>query len=1077
MKNYKISLDSYDTELLLKTVPSAFNTEITDILLSALLLACNRSFQISDLLINMEGDGRETFIGDVSRTAGWFNTTFPVRLKSYSLTDYDSLIKSIKETVRSVPDSGLSYQILKYFSDRKEDFREDSLPLLTFNYIGDCVLPENELLASEEFFDCSSIYHMNDNLLDINSFVSGNRLSTVFSGNGHIRSEENLKEFAHNFIDTLKEIIYHCIKPGRKYFTPSDFPLAPVSQSFLDSISDPSSIEAIYNLSPLQEGFLFHAMSSPDSDHYCTQASWSYEGDLHIDALKEAWNDVFSSHSAFRTGFIWEKGDKPFQIVYRHVPLPWHTVDLAGKNREEQEKIMEQIREKARRSVCDLKNPPPCSLYLFIMDTGNYRFLWTYHHIILDGWSMPLILRELNKRYECIVNKEAFHFKSPKPFEAYIKWLSLQNNEELINYWNDSLADFSAPTPLMLNRARLDIHKPVENAGEYLYTLPESFLSECQKFARSSLVTLNALVQLAWASVLSSYSGSEDILYGTTVSGRPPALSGVEEMIGLFINTIPLRVRLNYNETVLHNLKHIQDVIQNGNNLSHISLSKLQSMSSIAPGEALFYSLFVFENFPFTGEMTGMKNVKMYGKSTYPVNIVVLAEKELSISIAYDRDCFRDDVIERIVSHIEHALKWILRHGENSLKDIDIISEKEKNLMLKTFNDTHYDFPKEITIHELIEKTAELYSEKTAVVYKDEKLTYRELNEKANKLAYVLREEGVKGNSRVGIFLDRSCHMIVSILAVLKAGGAFVPIDPHYPADRINYIISDSGSLMLITEPALVEQIKPSIKVLDITDSSLYTGVRENCRHHVTTNGGNLSSLHPSLFTLHDSLINPEHINTSNDLAYMIYTSGSTGQPKGVMIEHHSLVNLSLWFRDSHGFTEKDSVSKYVSFGFDASIPEIFPALISGASIHIIPEEIRLSPSKLNEYFERNNVTGAILPTQFGEQFMLLTDNRSLRWIEVAGDKLKTFKKQNYTVANGYGPTEYTVCTSNFIIDTYYENIPIGKPIYNTKVYILDKYGKITPAGIPGELCVSGEGVARGYLNREELTAEKFVEN
>ncbi|MEQ8168837.1 MAG: amino acid adenylation domain-containing protein, partial [Candidatus Eremiobacterota bacterium] len=1049
VKNYKISLDSYDTELLLKTVPSAFNTKVTDILLSALLLASNRSFQVSDLVLNVEGDGREAFIGDVSRTAGWFNTVFPVHLKSPSLTDYGTVIKSVKETLRAVPDNGLSYQLLKYFSDIKEDFREDSLPLLTFNYSGRSVLPENELLSTEEFFDSFSLSQMNKSLLDIKSFLSGNTLSAVFSGNGHIRSEENLKEFAHNFIDSLKEIIYHCIKPGRKYFTPSDFPLATVPQSFLDSITDPSSIEVIYGLSPLQEGFLFHAMSSPDADHYCTQASWSYEGELHIDALKDAWNGIFSAHSAFRTGFVWEKGDKPFQIVYRHVPLPWHTVDLRGKTGEEQERIIEDTRGKTRHSLCNLKNPPVCSLYLFIMDTGHYRFLWSYHHIILDGWSMPLILRELNKRYDSIVNKEHVSFPCPKSFESYIKWLSLQDDGELIDYWKNSLSDFSAPTPLMVNRSRLEIHKAVENPGEYTYRLPESFLAECQKFARSSGVTLNALVQLAWSSVLSCYSGSEDILYGTTVSGRPPALSGVEEMIGLFINTIPLRVILNRDETAIYNLKHIQDIIQNGNNLSHISLSKLQSMSSIPPGEALFYSIFVFENFPFSQEMLGLKNIKMYGKSTYPMNVVIVAEKELSISISYDRDSFSDDVIENLACHIEHGLQWIVRNPEDLLKNIDIVSEKEKHLLLNTFNDTCHDVPKEKTIHELIESQVALNSERTAVVYKDDKLTYGELNEKANKLAHFLRREGVTRDSRVGIFLDRSCHMIVSILAVLKAGGAFVPIDPHYPSDRINYIISDSGSIMLITEPSLAGNLNSSVKIVDVTDSAIYTGESDNL----------------------------PFINTSHDLVYMIYTSGSTGQPKGVMIEHHSLVNLCCYYKNTYSFSEHDNMAKYVSFGFDASIPEIFPALISGSGIHIIPEEIRLSPSKLNEYFERNDVTLAILPTQFGEQFMLLTDNRSLRWLELGGDKLKTFKKQNYTVVNGYGPTEYTVCTSDFVIDKYYENIPIGKPIYNTKVYILDKYGKITPAGIPGELCVSGEGVARGYLNREELTEEKFVKN
>ncbi|MEQ8172407.1 MAG: amino acid adenylation domain-containing protein, partial [Candidatus Eremiobacterota bacterium] len=845
----------------------------------------------------------------------------------------------------------------------------------------------------------------------------------------------------------------HCIEPGRKHFTPSDFPLADISQSFLDGISDSSSIEAIYGLSPLQEGLMFHALSDPDSDHYCVQTSWSYEEEVDVNALKEAWNGIFSCHPVFRTGFYWE-GDKPFQVVYRQASLPWYTVDLSEIDREKQEEEIEKIREKLRNDGFTLNKPPPGCLYLFILGKTEYRFIWTTHHIIIDGWSMPLILQEVHRRYECIVNKEIFSMKPVKPFEAYIKWMTEQDREKTADYWKNCLSDFSAATPLTVNNSRLDIHKSIENLKEHIHNISEDFFSECQIFARSMQVTLNAVLHLAWSSVLSCYSGLDDILYGITVSGRPPELSGIEKMIGLFINTIPMRVNLTPHESVIYNLKNIQNTIQESNKFSHISLNKIQSLSGMAPGETLFYSLFAFENYPFDegsghSKAIEMRGLKSYEKTNYPLNLIIVPGKELSIKFSYDGDCFTEHVIELMTGHVVSALKWITQNSESLLRDMDIVSEKEKALMLKTFNDTYFEVPKEVIIQELIEKTVELNSDKIAVVYKDTKLSYRELNERANQLAHVLRQEGVTRDTRVAILLDRSCHMIVSVLAAVKSGGCYVPIDPEYPIERINYIISDSSSLMLITEPHLAEKINPSVKVLDITDSSLYTGDVEN----------------------------PDHINTSKDLAYIIYTSGSTGQPKGVMIEHRSLVNMCFWYKHTRQLSEKDSMTKYASFGFDASVWEIFPCLISGASLYVIGEDIRLSPSELNTYYEENNITVSFLPTQFTEQFIEMFENKSLRWLDTGGDKLRSFKKKSYAVVNNYGPTEYTVCTTSFVIDKYYENIPIGKPVYNTIVYILDKHNRMAPLCVPGELCISGPGIARGYLNRPDLTKEKFVEN
>jgi amino acid adenylation domain-containing protein/thioester reductase-like protein/non-ribosomal peptide synthase protein (TIGR01720 family) len=1062
IKEYKISLDAYDTEFLLNSVPAAYNTQINDILLSALLLSFHRCMGVSELLINLEGHGREEVVSDIdlTRTVGWFTSIFPVRLKSPSMADNASIIKSVKEIVRAIPDKGLSYGALRYLSGKKEEFLKHEEKTVAFNYLGqlDGSILDGELFqgAKESSGAFTSSRNGAINLLDINCFVSGGTLIINFGYSVNIWDENRLKNLAGNYIKSLKEIIYHCINPGTKRLTPSDFPLAAVSQSFLDALADPSAVESIYGLSPLQEGLLFHAVSAPDSDQYCTQLCWAYDGNIDADALQNAWNDMFSSNPILRTGFVWENTEKPFQIVYRKVDLPWNVVDLRGRDPQKQEAEIEGVRQKVRRHGIDLGKPPIGFLHLFILDGAKYKFIWTSHHVLLDGWSMPLLLTELHGRYDCLINKKTYDLQQPEPFETYIKWLSTKDKNETIGFWKNYLHDFSAATPLMINRKdrALDIHKSIENLAEHSHLISGDFLRQCQNFVRSHQITLNALLQTAWSVVLSSYSGCDDILYGTTVSGRPPELPGVEKMIGLFINTVPLRVKLNPLEPVADNLKNIQDAIQKTSQFSHISLNKLQALSGITPGDPLFYSLFVFENYPFDQDARENKTVRMnelrsYEKSNYPLNLIVVPGKDLSLRVSYDGDCFCEGVIESMAGHFECALRSIIQNPAGLLKDVEIISEKERTMLLEKFNDTYMDFPRQATVHELIQSQIKVNHDKTAVVYKDKKLSWGELNSRANQIAYKLRKEGVKPDSRVGILLERSCEMIVSILAVLKAGGAYVPIAPEYPAERINYILSDSGSIILITQPHLAEKIKPSIKVMDITDPQLYTGNSEN----------------------------PGIVNKPCDLAYIIYTSGSTGRPKGVMIEHRPLVNLCFNYKKKFSMTENDNVAKYASFGFDASVVEIFPALVSGSAIHIIPEELRLSPAGLNQYFETNQITVAFFPTPFGEQFMLLTNNRSLKFIELGGDKLKVFKKQNYMVINGYGPTECTVCVSEFIIDGEYENIPIGAPIHNTKLYVLDKRQKLMPPGIPGELCVSGAGLARGYLGREELTIEKFVKN
>ncbi|MBX4267637.1 amino acid adenylation domain-containing protein, partial [Clostridium estertheticum] len=330
----------------------------------------------------------------------------------------------------------------------------------------------------------------------------------------------------------------------------------------------------------------------------------------------------------------------------------------------------------------------------------------------------------------------------------------------------------------------------------------------------------------------------------------------------------------------------------------------------------------------------------------------------------------------------------------------------------------------------------------------DKKLTYRELNEKSNSLARVLRENGVEPDTIVGIMVEGSLEMIIGIMGILKAGGAYLPIDSEYPQKRIEYMLEDSNTKILLTQNHIIDKVKFKGIIVDLEDEEVYERSKDNL----------------------------EKINTSSDLAYVIYTSGSTGKPKGVMIEHKALINLCLWHNQYYEIKEEDRATKCAGFSFDASVWEIFPYIITGASIYIINKLMMLDIDELNKYYESCGITIGFLPTQICEQFMYL-ENKSFRKLLTGADRLKTYKKQTYELVNNYGPTENAVVTTSFKVDKEYENIPIGKPISNSKVYMLDKRNMLLPIGVAGELCIAGEGLARGYLNRPELTKEKFVAN
>ncbi|MCP5046095.1 MAG: amino acid adenylation domain-containing protein, partial [bacterium] len=537
---------------------------------------------------------------------------------------------------------------------------------------------------------------------------------------------------------------------------------------------------------------------------------------------------------------------------------------------------------------------------------------------------------------------------------------------------------------------------------------------------------------------LQRYNNTHDVVFGIVVSGRPSEIEGVEQLVGLFINTVPLRINA-HGDIPFNRLVHEVRVQSAASAPFHyVSLAEIQVGSNLK-GE-LIHHIMAFENYPveesirqLSKEGRGEKgfritDVQLMESTHYDFNIIITPGNRYTVTFRFNANVHDEGFIKEIANHFIRAAVQVVGEPGIPVDKIEILAEKEKKEILEDFNDTSRDYPSTQTIHQLFETQVEKTPDRIAL----EHLSYRELNNRANKMAFVLNNKGVKPNTIVAIMGERSIETVIGILGILQAGAAYLPIDPGLPGKRVEFMLRDSGAKVLVAGQPLTHS--PSYRL-------------------------NLSTSCPT---------------SPTGLAYIIYTSGTTGTPKGVMIEHRSLVNLCAWHNRFYSVTPADRASCYANLGFDASVWEMFPYLVAGSSLHIVPEDIKLDMQALNHFFERHCITIGFLPTPVCEQFMQM-DNRSLRFLLTGGDRLRSYTKRSYGLVNNYGPTENTVVTTGFMVTKGTQPIPIGKPIDNNRVYILDRNNHIQPKGVPGELCINGASLARGYLNRPELTSEKFL--
>lgn len=830
---------------------------------------------------------------------------------------------------------------------------------------------------------------------------------------------------------------------------------------------DHAQIQDIYPLSPAQEGILFHTIYDSTSGVYIEQMSYRLRGNLNVSLFQQAWDVLVRRHSILRTAFYWEEANQPLQVVLESVELPWKQLDWRAYSGQEQEAKLKEYLTQDRMLRFDLTQAPLMRMTLIQLDENGWQFIWSFHHLLLDGWSTSLLLQEFFTIYDALCTRSDIQLEHPRPYRDYIRWVQQQDLNEAEEYWRNTLKGFSSPTPLVMRKSNAPMNaSETDDFAVCQLTLDRKFTDQLKSLARSSQITLNTLLQGAWAVLLSRYTGEREIVFGSVVSGRSGGLPKMENMVGLLINILPVRMKVEEDLPAVEWLKRIQTQLVQLHQYEHSPLVKIHHWSEVSRGQGLFESVFVFENYPIDPllfERPGglqIESAHFVEQTNYPLNIMAMADEELTIKILYDQQHFEKQMIQRILGHFQIWLKSWTENPKRLLAEISILTAEEEKQLLYEWNDTKTDYPREKHVHQLFEEQVEKNPQAVALMYGDETWTYQELNEKANQIAHYLLRQGLKPEDRVGIFMERSFELYMGILGILKAGGAYVPIDPDYPMERIQYMLEDSQITTILTQEKTLARLDTmeGIHVLCLDDDQA-KWVQEKKE-------------------------NPLTVGSGDHLAYIMYTSGSTGQPKGTAIVHRNIVRLVKETNYVH-LGPDEVILQLASISFDASTFEIWGALLNGGRLVIMPPG-QVSLDQIGEALAKYQVTTLWLTVGLFNLMVdyQLTSLKSLRQLLVGGDVvsvphvLKVIKNSSVQVINGYGPTENTTFSCCYAIPKDWDgntSVPIGRPISNTNVYVLDAKRRLVPIGVPGELYVSGEGLARGYWRRPELTTERFV--
>ncbi|MDX6614894.1 MAG: hypothetical protein QOD75_4080, partial [Blastocatellia bacterium] len=820
------------------------------------------------------------------------------------------------------------------------------------------------------------------------------------------------------------------------------------------------NVEALFELSPIQQGMLFHSLYALQSGIYVEQIMGRLIGFLDVPAFERAWQMIVGHHKILRTSFFWKDLIQPTQVVHAEARVPFLQHDWRDLSPEEQDTRLESLLQTDREEGFDFAQPPLMRIILIRMSDTSYQFIWSSHHILLDGWSQSLLLKQVCSVYQGLTRGQQVPLEPSRPFGDYVSWLQEQDQTEAEVFWRETLKGFRAPIAIGIDRAPGSVNQE-QRYEEATAGLTPEVTSALQTFARQHRLTTYTMVQAAWALLLNRYSGEEDIVFGTTVSVRPAELEGIETTAGLFINTLPVRAQIPGNASLLSWLKSLQTQSVEARDFEHTRLVDVQQWSDLPPGQSLFDSILVFENYPtdesiwaFGSDLKLTDARSIVSRTNYPLTLLAMPGAELTLRLIYDANRFDGDAIARLLGHMATLLAAMIRAPEQLVSELSMLSDAERAQLLVEWNSTQADY-EDLCVHELFERQAALTPDGIAVQFNDRTLTYAELNQKANTLAHRLRQLGVGPEALVGIFVERSIEMVVGLLGILKAGGAYVPLDPAFPRQRLEFMIEDSGIDVLLTQTKLLPDLPTHQAQVVCIDDAI----------DLSADSG-------------EEIVNN---SATQNLAYVIYTSGSTGQPKGVQIEHRALTNFLQSVQRRPGLAKEDVLLSVTTLSFDIAALELYLPLITGARLVIASRETASDGLQLQQLLKSSGTT--VMQATPATWRMLLDagwpGNDRLRIL--CGGEALSRELANQLLAksdalwNMYGPTETTIWSAVHHIDSTAGPVSIGRPIANTAMFILDRNLNPVPLGAPGELYIGGDGLARGYLGRPALTAEMFT--
>jgi amino acid adenylation domain-containing protein/thioester reductase-like protein len=831
--------------------------------------------------------------------------------------------------------------------------------------------------------------------------------------------------------------------------------------SLEDVMAGKSGLEDAWPLSPLQEGLLFHALFDEHTlDVYTTQLVIDFEGPLDAPRLRIAAQALLDRHSCLRTAFVLVD-DPPVQVMARGLQVPWAEVDLSDRPIGDRFRQCDRLVADDRVTRFDLQAPPLLRFLLVKIGEAHHRLVLSVHHVLLDGWSIPVVLRELFTLYASGGDGSAL--PEVRPFHDYLVWLSTRDRMTALAAWSQALAGIEEPTLLAAaDRSRPPVLPEQVDAG-----ISADLTSRLTSFARTQGLTLNTLVQVAWAVVLSRLTGRLSVVFGMVVAGRSPELPGFESMLGLFINTVPVRVQLDPAESLVDLLHRVQDEQFQLLDHQYVGLADVQREVGV---DTLFDTLTVFQSFPFdVAEVTRPLDdagitftlLDIRGATHYPISLVAVPGARLQIELKYRPDFFDVSAVQALADRVVRVLELMVTDPGVRVSGVDVLSGRERDRLLVEWNDTAAEV-ENTTLLELFTAQVARTPHAVAVVCGPESVTYAELDERAGRLADHLIRRGAGPERVVAVCLDRSVDLVVALVGVLRTGAAFVALELEWPAARIEQVCRSAGAVALVTatEPQVGSAGVTMVNIDDLPES-----------HGFELCSGAGASVP----------VDPEC------LAYLVFTSGSTGTPKGVMIRNRAIAARLTWQRELLGFGSGDAALFKAPLGFDISINEIFLPLVSGARLVVAEPDGERDIEYLLKVIERERVTFVYLVSSMLDMLLELPDvasrARILKHVWCGGEALgpRLFDRFRATLDavmyHGYGPAETTIGVTHqfYRADQDRDGVTIGRPNPNTRVYLLDEGLRPVPAGVAGELYVGGLLLGRGYVNDPVQTASRFV--